>query len=171
MRDNAPAEALPGARRLRRADDCHRLAARGIAIPKLVRQFSKFAIVGVLNTVVDFLVLNALLWATGIREGLGLLALNTVAFTAALLNSYGLNKRWTFRDRGRDREAAKFSQFVVVSLCAAVLNGATVSGISSWIAPPFGLDPLLWVNVAKAVATALTLLWNFVGYKFIVFRR
>lgn len=34
----------------------------------------------------------------------------------------------------------------------------------------FGISNVAWLNIAKALATGLVLGWNFVGYKFLVFR-
>jgi putative flippase GtrA len=100
-----------------------------------------------------------------------MLLLNSVSFSAATVNSYFMNKHWTFQDKDQTHEAAKFSQFLAVSIIGITLNGLIVYAITSAIPPMFGLNPQLWANVAKLVATGVSLVWNFIGYKFFVFKK
>jgi putative flippase GtrA len=139
-------------------------------IKKLFVQFSKFAVVGVLNTAIDFGVLNILVFATGIKSGGVLFVLNIVAFTVATTNSYFWNKFWTFKDKGSVRPV-QIGQFLTVSVIGALINSAVVYTVSTFVDPLFGLSPTIWVNVAKVVATGFSFIWNFAGYKFIVFKK
>ncbi|OGI22455.1 MAG: hypothetical protein A2808_03065 [Candidatus Moranbacteria bacterium RIFCSPHIGHO2_01_FULL_55_24] len=141
-------------------------------LAKLVKQFSKFIIVGGVNTGIDFLVLNILIYLTGITAGIELFVLNTISFSVAVINSYFMNKRWTFEDKSvSEKEPVKFSQFLAVSVVGIIINGGVLSGITYFIPPLFGLSAVLWANVAKLMATGLSLVWNFVGYKFFVFKK
>lgn len=142
---------------------------------RIVFQAAKFVLVGGLNTLIDFGVLNLLMWLTNIYKGNLIIGLNAVSFLTAVTNSYLWNKLWTFKE---DREAQvekesvgkEFSQFVVVSLIGISLNTAIVYLITTFINPIFGLSPVLWANLAKVIATLISLIWNFLGYKFIVFK-
>ncbi len=144
-------------------------------IARLVKQFSKFVIVGGVNTGIDFAVLNALMFMTSITQGLGLFVLNCISFSVAVVNSYYMNKRWTFKEAAAglaDKSAGvQFSQFFVVSVIGITINGLILTGITTLIAPPMGLSEQLWANVAKLVATGASLVWNFVGYKLFVFKK
>jgi putative flippase GtrA len=138
---------------------------------KLIRQFSKFIIVGGINTGIDFLVLNAEMWLTGIHEGFGMIALNSVSFAIATINSYFMNKRWTFEDKKNNSESVKFSQFIAVSLIGMIINSTVVYFITTAIQPISGISPQLWANGAKLIATGVSLVWNFIGYKLWVFKK
>ena len=59
-------------------------------------EFSKFAVVGVLNSGVDFGILNALMLITGLSSGAGFLAFKSISVTLGVINSYLWNKYWTF---------------------------------------------------------------------------
>lgn len=131
----------------------------------------RFAIVGGINTLLDFFILNLLSYLTGIYEGNGIIPLNVVSFTVAVVNSYYLNKRWAFKDAGGEEQGRKFTLFLIVSIVGAAINTATVRIVSTNIDPMFGLNQELWLNVAKVVATGFSLIWNFVGYKFLVFKK
>jgi len=141
---------------------------------RLMRQFSKFIVIGLMNTAIDFAILNLLMWSTGIYGGRWIILLNVISFTIAVINSYFWNKFWTFRAKEADEpaEVAKeFSQFIMVTLIGLVINSSIVFGITTFIPPFFGLSKEVWANLAKVVATGFSLIWNFVGYKFIVFKK
>jgi len=117
------------------------------------------------------LVLNIEMALTGITSGPGMLVLNTISFSVATTNSFFMNKRWTFEDKGASQEGVKFSQFLLVSIIGIIINTSVVYLITSFTTPLFGLSPQLWANVAKLLATGISLVWNFIGYKFFVFKR
>ena len=137
----------------------------------VLKQIVKFVIVGGINTGIDFLVLNIEMSITHITSGPAMFVLNTISFSIATTNSFFMNKRWTFEDRNASKEGVKFSQFILVSIVGALINGSVVYLITSYINPLFGLNPKLWANIAKLFATGLSLVWNFIGYKFFVFKK
>lgn len=132
-------------------------------------QFLKFSTVGLLNSAIDFAVLNLLSYLTGIYAGPRIAALNAVAFSVAVLNSYAWNKRWTFRHPGA-AHTAEFSKFFFVNVCGAGLNSGIVYAITTFVAPVAGLHPQVWLNVAKIAALPVSTLWNFLGAKHFIFR-
>lgn len=137
----------------------------------LVSQFLKFAAIGVINTGIDFALLNILTTITGIKEGSGLIPLNLISFGAATINSYLMNKHWAFHDEATAQEAKKFSLFLVVSVIGALINTGVVTFVSTNVDPMFGLTQTLWLNAAKVLATGISLVWNFLGYKLFVFKK
>lgn len=133
-------------------------------------QLLRFGIVGGLNTGIDFAITNALSYVTGITGGSRIIPIKGIAFLAANVNSYLLNKKWTFNDHSSGEGAKKFSVYLSVSIIGALINISTVYLITTYTEPMFGLSDTKWLNVANLAATALSLVWNFVGYKLIVFR-
>ena len=136
-----------------------------------IKQFVKFFVVGIINTAIDFLVLNTEMLLTGITSGPYMLLLNSISFSVATVNSFFMNKRWTFEDKENKQSGVKFSQFLIVSVIGITINGGIVYAITSFTNPLFGMSPQLWANVAKLFATVVSLIWNFLGYKFIVFKK
>jgi putative flippase GtrA len=68
----------------------------------------------------------------------------------------------------------QFIGFVVVSVVGLVINSALVAVVSYYLSTqtlPAGLTPDLLKNIAKIAATGMSLVWNFIGYKLIVFKR
>jgi len=135
----------------------------------IILQFVKFVMVGLANTAVDFGILNFLMGMTGIYSGQAIFFLNSISFVLAVTHSFFWNKFWTFKVKKTDA-TKEFLQFLIVSVIGLLINGAIVYMISTWVKPLFGLTDVSWANVAKIVATVISLIWNFVGYKFIVFK-
>ena len=138
---------------------------------KLTIQFSKFVLIGFLNTGIDFAILNLLMWQTGIYSGKYIILLNAIAFSVAVTNSYFWNKFWIFRAKETEKKAGEFAQFVAVTLVGMAINTTIVYSVTTLVSPMFGLSVELWANLAKAAATSISLVWNFTGYKLIVFKR
>lgn len=134
-------------------------------------QFLKFAFVGVINTAVDFAVLNLLMWTTGIYKGRWIILLNAIAFSVAVINSYIWNKFWTFKAKETEAGPQEFTKFLIISLVGIGLNTGIVYFVTTYVPPILSISAPLWANTAKILATVLSLIWNFIGYKFLVFKR
>ena len=134
-------------------------------------EFMKFALVGVMNTGVDFGLLNSLMLVTGVVSGAGFLAFKSLSITLGVINSYWWNKYWTFnaaQSRGARRE---FVAFAVVTLLAVGLNVAGAAVIVNVIGAPRGIGVKLWANIGAISGAGLTLCTNFFAYKYFVFKR
>lgn len=137
----------------------------------LVYQLTKFSLVGGQNFLIDLGILNLLIAVTGVSAGFTASIWKALAFIVAVSSSFLWNKFWTFRSLSTERAAAQFAAFLVVSGLGLGLNVGVFSFINDGIGPQGGLGPALWASVAAVVAAAIGLAGNFVGYKFIVFRR
>lgn len=139
-----------------------------------VQQFAKFFIVGIMNTGVDLVILNILMFATKQNQGIYYSAFKAISFTAAVIFSYYVNKHWTFQDKTTEDSRKKFYQFIGVSLIGAVVNVTVATLVVNILRPMIGIaliSPQLWGNIGALSGTAIGLFWNFVGYKFIVFKK
>ncbi len=136
----------------------------------LARQATRFCIVGIINTAVDIVVLNLLIFVTGTgHSGPLFTAFKTVSFLVALLNSFYMNSRWTFAsESGARTTVVQGAQFVVISVLASVVNIASASYVASFMKPPAELVSY-WPTVAALVGTVFSFVFNFIGYKFLVF--
>ncbi len=137
--------------------------------PKLIWQFLRFAAIGTMNAAINFLVLNLLAHIFHVTKGESIIWIAIVAFVVATTNSYFFNKYWTFKDRTHDR-GEELVLFLLVSLVGAGINSGIVYLITTYTHPLFGLSGTLWLNVAALAATAISLIWNFIGYRLFVFK-
>ena len=136
----------------------------------LKKELIRFGAVGFINALIDFSVLNFLLWMFQVHSGSPLLVCNICAFCCANINSYFWNKSWTFRHKGR-LTFSEYSRFFWLSLVGLALNSLVLMIMVEVFAPLRLEDTLLWVNFAKIVATLVSLSWNFFAYRCIVFNR
>lgn len=120
-----------------------------------------------MNAVIHFSILNALSVAFDVYSGTPIIFINITAASVAIAHSYVWNKRWTFRARGAMR--MELSKFVAVNLGGLLLDTATVFSLTTFLAPPGGVTPLVWENIAKLCGLTFVVSWNFLGFKYFVF--
>lgn len=119
-------------------------------------KLAKYALVGGMNTGVDFGVFCALVYGVGAASAWA----QPISYGAGLLNSYFLNRKWTFKATG-DRHLGDAVRFVVVN---AVSFGAATGTLLALEAA--GWEPVL----AKCGSVFVALAVNYAGYRLWVFR-
>lgn len=128
-----------------------------IADRPTIRQFVKFGLVGALNTGVDFTVFTICVY--GFR--MHYLVANVAAFGVAAVNSYVLNRRWTFRNDD-PRWHVQMVKFFVVLTIGFGLNELLLYFLVSRFA---------WSKiVAKLAVILVVLFWNYLVNRFWTFR-
>lgn|SRR3989338_2041945 len=151
---------------------------------KFFEQFGRFAVVGFFCASIDFFILNALSELSGIERGFLVGWVNVPGFSVALVVSYLLNHRWVFGNNNlldQNESGLKkvpnllsafrhFPTFLVISVIGLFLNSGIIIILTTYI-PSQNYDDELVLNVAKVVASAVVMISNFIGYKFIAFRK
>ncbi len=152
----------------------------------LVWQLAKFGVIGALNTLVDLGILAYLIFAFRSYFNISpeqeiysslfftvsfYTAYKSVSFIIANVNSYYWNKYWTFENRMEGTTKSGFPSFFTVSLIGFFLNVLVASYVFKSISPVSGLNPDQWGLIGALTGTMVGLAWNFLGYKFIVFRK
>lgn len=140
----------------------------------LIYQFAKFAAVGTLNSFIDIGVLNLQTFFSGIPAGaisnLTFGTFKTASFFAATTNSFFWNKFWTFEDKNR-LQTGMVIKFYGITIFNALLNVGVATAVKA-AGPAFAISPELWVNaVAPVTGIFAGFTGNFLGYKFLVFRK
>ena len=146
-------------------------------------QIAKFGVIGVLNTLVDLGLLAAITFAfkqyfeinssdlvvTGFILTFYSL-FKASSFIVANVNSYFWNKYWTFEANNSQKKPTEFIQFFVVSLIGLAIN-VLVASLFVKLAP-FGTINSDQIGLLGGAAGSISgLAWNFIGYKFIVFKK
>lgn len=137
---------------------------------RILVEASRFAIVGFLNFVLDVAILTLLSLQFGIYSGAGIIVLNIISGTIAFFNSYFWNRKFTFQKK-TDANAGEFGAFAFVSAGGLVINTAILFLITTFVASPKGISEEQFLTIAKVISILVSLFWNFLGYKFIVFRK
>ena len=81
-----------------------------------LRQFVKYGLVGASNTIVNFVV-----YSIGVTIGIDYLIALVIGYLVGSLNSYVLNRHWTFR-AGHVAHSTAGSRFAVVTACSIGAN-------------------------------------------------
>ncbi len=128
-------------------------------IPKRrgVRQFIKFALVGISSTVIDwgiYLVLTRFL-------GIYYLMAKILSFSIAVINSYIWNRRWTFRSND-PQKLREFIKFLIIAFVGVILNTLIMYIVVDFIrlSDIYGLF----------FASAIVMFWNFTANKYYTFK-
>jgi putative flippase GtrA len=137
----------------------------------VIYQIAKFGLVGALNTFIDFGVLNGLIFLTSIATGIQYSLFKAVSFLFAAVNSYFWNKHWTFEKKGEVFASGEFIKFMAVTFIGFVLNVGTATLIVSLIGTQYGIGDKVWANIGAFIAVFVGFVWNFIGSKYIVFKR
>lgn len=148
----------------------------------VIWQIAKFAIIGVLNTLVDLGVLTLLIFifralfqiesSTVVLAGLTAYSIyKSTSFILANINSYYWNKYWTFSANSEKKASVEFLQFFVVSIIGFLINVIVASYVFRAIHPFGGLGIDQWALIGAMAGSIIGLVWNFLGYKFIVFKK
>jgi putative flippase GtrA len=117
-------------------------------------QWLRFATVGVSNTV-----LSLALYAELLRLGTFYLAASATAFVVATLNSYALNRRWTFHSSGR--RAPEVVRFYVVSTGGLAVNlGLLYVAVDDATVPKL-VAQLLVIPLVSVLTFAWNRRWTF----------
>ncbi len=128
------------------------------------KRFIRYAIVGTLGTAIDVGVLWLLLIISGINPHADslLYLFTTVAFIAAFLNNYFLNKFWTFEIKEKRYALRQFVKFFIASVIGLLLTNALMGLLVVIFIVP--------VIPAKLVTSAVVLGWNFCANTYWTFR-
>lgn len=128
-------------------------------------QFGKFFLVGGLNTFLDLGILNLLIFLTDITQGVRFSMFKAISFVITVVNSYFWNKFWTFQKTG------SFILFFVIVSGSFLINVGIASLLVNVIGVPDGFSSKQWDNLAALSSVVFVLIWNFLGMKFIVFKK
>ena len=141
---------------------------------KVAYQFGKFAAVGSSNTFLDLGLLNLGIMFMDLKEGTPkffIVATGTAVIST--VNSYVWNKFWTFEAGKREENRIwEIIKFYAVTGAAALVNGAITSMAAVQIVGDGdGASGSLAATLGKVIGILSAFLINFLGYKFIVFKK
>ncbi|HYU77011.1 MAG TPA: glycosyltransferase [Ktedonobacteraceae bacterium] len=156
-----PVELLPG------AQDVVSLPERRWITP--LWQIVRFGIVGVLNTTVDIIALNILLWRFPTHDANLLLFYNSIAYILGALNSFGFNKYWTFKHR-QAVTGSEILRFAIVNIIGILCNDGIIWSVAS-ISHTLIANPILWANASKGCAIIGIASVSYLGMRLWVFSR
>lgn len=121
-----------------------------------INKFIKFGLVGVLNTLINWIIF-ALLNFVGVYY----IVANVIAYAIATANSYIWNSKWVFKYNGEDKKETT-AKFIILNLIGLALNTAIL----------YFLVDILSFNklVGLVITTAIVMVINYIVNKIWVFK-
>jgi putative flippase GtrA len=130
----------------------------------LLHEVSKFGTIGAVNTVINYAVFNLLVLTVFAN---GQLKANVVATLVATTSSYFMNRHWTYRDRPKAALHREYALFFLFNAAGMAIE----LGVLAVAKYGLGIHGLIALNLAKAVATALGMVFRFWTYRTMVFKK
>lgn len=119
----------------------------------LIAQIMKFGIVGILATLLDYVVMIVLTEVFGVPP----VASSTISFSISVVFNYLASMRYVFSHREDMSRRREFIIFLVLSIIGLGINAALM-----WVGTELaGID----YRIVKLFATAVVMVWNFVSRK------
>jgi putative flippase GtrA len=144
---------------------------------KEAKRFIKFSIVGAFGALIDFGILNLLIFGFGWANMVGKLLANVISTSMAIVSNFTWNRLWTFPESRERKKRVQLVQFALVNFVGLaintgiffiadhyiflpLLNSALFSPEGQFILAPLEPDNLA-IQLAKAMAIGIVLFWNF----------
>jgi putative flippase GtrA len=146
---------------------------------KEMARFFKFAVVGAIGAVVDFVVLALLerfvhppapidTWWSSIAVGISL--------SAAIVSNFIWNRYWTYPDSRSKPIVKQFAQFYVINILAYIIRGPIMlleTVFAGWLDQWFVLGQetvaTLGTYTAWALGVGIAMFWNFFINRFVTY--
>ena len=121
-----------------------------------IGKFIKFGLVGVLNTLINWIIFAVLNFV-----GVYYIIANVIAYVIATINSYIWNSRWVFKYKGEDNKETT-TKFILLNLAGLALNTMILYLLVDLI----GLNKL----IALVITTVIVMVINYIVNKIWVFK-
>lgn len=140
------------------------------------RREIRFLAVGCFNTVLDFILLNILFGLVGLPQ----LVSNTISVTIGITISYFLNHKIVFRHNSKPALKNYLRFFVITGFSAILIQNLVIYTVMKVIPVSEEVTvnivgftiaaKVLELNIAKVMAVLTGMSWNFLLYKYVVFK-
>jgi len=136
-----------------------------------VYQLAKFLLTGAFFAIFDLIILNILMGWLGIEkeEVLKYAIFVAISFTIVTIFKYFANKYWAFEKLEKERMEKEFGIFFLVTAISGLIQIGVASLAFKFLVS--FMSSLLAGNVGKIVGIVVASAWNFLGYKFFVFKK
>lgn len=140
-------------------------------IIKNKNEFFKFLFIGLLNAVIDFSILNILIFAFGLgKTSINYIIFEFFAFLVACTHSFFWNKNWVFKKQQSSQSAKiELSLFYLIAGTGLLFNVLIATIFFSTLQNY--LSKIIAANLGDIIGSISVAIWDFLGYKFIVFKK
>jgi len=126
---------------------------------KVIDEFFKFGLVGILGTLINLFILYIFTEFVGIYY----LVSAIIAFFVAVTHNFILNKLWTFKEKISHLFTKKYIQFFIVSIFSLVINLIFLYIFTEFLN--------IYYMISQALAIGISFIANFIGNKIWTFKK
>lgn len=126
----------------------------------------RFAIVGGVNTALDFSILFTLTMFISIPKELA----NFISTFISFLFSFFANKKYTFKSTSKNLKR-QFLLFTIVTLFGLWVIQTIIIAAITPVFTNLGINKPAALLISKLIATAASLIWNYTLYSRVVFKK
>lgn len=132
------------------------LTAHPLLRPITDNRAIRFGMVGVINTAIDLILFSLLVQSARLPAA----PANILSYSAGILNSFLMNRAWTFNDRSRGKAFLRsFVVFAGINLLGLAFSTLLVLLFSQFMSP----------ILAKTLSVPLVFIWNFLASRHLAF--
>jgi putative flippase GtrA len=133
---------------------------RNLILYGRLKGITRFSLVGIANTLIDFLVFTLLHGFIGLNY----IASQTMGYSFGIANSFVLNKKWTFsRINSNKKTSHELFQFIIVNLISLAITLMAMN----FLVKSLNMN----VYISKIIVTLIAQITNFLAYKLWVFNQ
>lgn len=134
-------------------------------------QAAKFFLIGAFSAVVDIKIFQLSAWLFSLTIVVSPLIPKAISFLVATFVKYWGNKHWAFENHQKENIKKEVLQFFAVTLIGLVLDVAAFYYFTKMMGPQFEIPVKVWTELSIVFAALAAAIWNFLGYKFLVFKK
>ena len=137
-----------------------------------VFQVAKYFLVGVFTTVIDLKLFELLIWIFSFSFGvISPIISKGISFLISTFVKYWGNKHWTFEKPEKDGISQEIFQFIIVTIVGLGIDVSSFFYFTKIMGPQLGASENVWIKLSIIFAALVAAIWNFIGYKFLVFKK
>ena len=137
-----------------------------------VLQLAKHILVGLLVVLVDLEIFTLLIGLFSVESGWFSGTAKAISFLVSVstIKFFG-NKYWAFEEKEKNNIGRQFTVFLIVTLVGLIIDVSSFLCLIKIIVPQLGLTSRVWIKISVIIAAIIAAAWNFLTYKFIVFKK
>lgn len=136
-----------------------------------VFQAAKHLLVGSFATVMDLKIFEFLFLAFSIYVPIGSIVAKSSSFIISTFFKFWGNKYWAFQETEKKNIYKEAFQFFLITFVGLLIDVFSFYCFTEILGPQFSIPSAIWIKLSVIISAIIAALWNFSGYKFLVFKK
>ena len=120
---------------------------------------------------VDLKIFELLVFAFSLVNPVVILITKSVSFIISTLVKFWGNKHWTFQKHEKEDIKKEAVQFFIITLLGTIIDVAVFYYATKVLGSHVALPEASWTKLSVIIAALASAIFNFLGYKFFVFKK